>query len=59
MLKVTKSQDGEQKSLDLLTLQEAASKIHPKWQGGLLRPPINFFHITWIGGQNNLLKFGF
>ena len=32
VLKVTKSQDGEQKSLDLLTLQEAASEMHPKWQ---------------------------
>ena len=44
-----------------LTLQEAASGIHPKWQGGQILPaPIKtsleailteFFDITLIGGQ--------
>ena len=44
-----------------LTLQEAASGMHPEWQGGqILPPPIKtsleailtqFFYITLIGGQ--------
>ena len=46
---------------NLLTLQEAASGMHPKWQGGQILPaPIKtsleailtqFFDITLIGGQ--------
>ena len=44
-----------------LTLHEAASEMHPKWQGGQILPaPIKtsleailtqIFHITWIWGQ--------
>ena len=44
-----------------LTLHEAASEMHPKWQGGHLMPApmkthleaflTQFFHKTWIGGQ--------
>ena len=35
-----------------LTLHEAASEMHPKWQGGLIRPPYknqfrSHFDITW------------
>ena len=45
----------------ILTLHEAASEMHPEWQGGQILPvPIRtsleailtqIFHITWIGEQ--------
>ena len=48
-------------ALKTLTLQEAASGMHPEWQGGQILPaPIKtsleailtqFFDITLIGGQ--------
>ena len=47
--------------INVLTLQEAASGMHPEWQGGQILPaPIKtsleailtqFFDITLIGGQ--------
>ena len=50
-----------EKSSSPLTLHEAASEMHPEWQGGqILHPPVKtsleaistqIFYITWIWGQ--------
>ena len=48
-----------------LTLHEAASEMHPKWQGSVFMPPTppietsleailaHIFHIIWIEGQKS------